>query len=285
MQHTDSPKDPVNQLAPKEPGAPAADDHDRAGPPSPETIARGYELDTYDAKSVISVPLLVILFFVLAFGTVTIIFNQIAYPKKRDPNVHPAAAERNKRSLNERMAGIGNDGQGGKSTRDQPRLEVLRQRDPGTGPHDLSRAITRPELPEGNSPELHPEDLRATKDKYPELYRTGGGKVGLDKTMGLNDDALKTLFPVQKAGSKLIGSRHVPTAANAGRGAEESLVEIPKPPEPKAEEKRPDPKPDGKKPGDKKPEDKKPEPPKKPDDKKADPPKQPDPPKKEDKKP
>lgn len=219
MQPTDSPRDPVNKLAPKEPGAPAADDHDRSGPPSAEVIARGYEADTYDMKSVLSVPLLVLLFFVLAFGTVTIIFSFIAYPKGGvNAKAHPGAAERNKAPLNERLGRIQRGGEV-----DQPRLEPLKLRSGN------SRAITRPELSvaEGNSPELHPEDLIPTKDRFPALYASGDGKYGLDKTMSLADAELKTLFPVQKDGTKPASSLHVPSAANAGRGAEESCVVLP----------------------------------------------------------
>lgn len=265
MQPTDSPRDPVNVLAPKEPGAPAADDHDRMGPPSDETVRRGYELDTYDAKSVISVPLLVVLFFVLAFGTVTVLFNVIERSyRKGDPKAHPEAVERNKRPLNERIAGIGTDGQGGKSVREQPRLEPLRQRAGG----ELARAITQPETPEGNSPELHPEDLRVTKERFPALYQTGGGKYSLGAVMDpkvVGDEQLKALFPVQTNGSRPIDSQHVPTGSNAGRGAEASAAVAP--PAPKfADKKRDEKKPDDKKseppkkPEEKKPEDKKPDP-------------------------
>jgi hypothetical protein len=234
MQPTDHPKDPVNQLAPKGPGAQPADDHDRIGPPPAETIARGYELDTFDAKSVLSVPLLVVLFFVLAFGTVTVIFRFIAYPEG-DSRAHPGAKERNARPLNERMAGISRSRDG-----DQPRLEPLKLRDstvPGKDTKlDMSRAITRPELPSGNSPEIHPEDLRATKDRYPALFESGGkdNKVPLNKVLELDDKALKALFPVQAAASRPIPSQHYPTAYNAGRGAEESVVEVPVPPAPPA---------------------------------------------------
>ena len=241
MPPTDPTRDSGHPLAPKEPGAPAADDHAPMGPPSDETIRRGYETDTYDAKSVISVPLLVVLFFVLAFGTVSIIFYFIAYPPG-DPRAHPGAAERNKRPLNERMAGIGRTKEG-----DQPRLEPLKQRSGG----DLARAITRPELPDGNSPEIHPEDLRVTKERFPALYQSGGGKYSVDAVMGLNDEkALKALFPSSGPPLSPAASQHVPTASNAGRGADESLVIIPptpKIPAPKPEDKKPDPKPGDKK--------------------------------------
>ena len=205
---------------------PDADDHAPMGPPAAEVIARGYEADAYDAKSVISVPLLVVMFFVLAFGTVTVIFKFIAYPKA-DPRAHPVAAERNKRPLNERMAGISRTKEG-----DQPRLEPLRLRDNSVPTKDakwgdMSRAITRPETAEGNSPEIHPEDLRPTKDSFPALFQTGANKLGVDKALELSDAHLGTLFKVQAKKSGPLASQHVPTASNAGRGAEESVVEVP----------------------------------------------------------
>lgn len=202
----------------KRPGEPAADDHGGIGPPSQEVIARGYEADTYETGTVLSVPLLVILFFVLAFGTVTVIFSFIAYPKGGvKPNAHPGAVDRNKAPLNDRLNRIGR----GKEV-DQPRLEPLKLRSGD------ARAITRPELPvaEGNSPELHPEDLIPTKERFPELY-SAEGKYGLDKTMGLSNEGLLQLFPVQKPGTKPASSQHVPTSSNAGRGAEESSVVLP----------------------------------------------------------
>jgi hypothetical protein len=210
-------------------GLPPADDHSPQGPPPPEVIARGYEADVYDSKTVLSVPLLVILFFVLAFGTVTVIFSLIAYPMAVDDKAHPRAAERNKASLDDRLARIDRDPAKGDG---QPRLEPLKRRsgDP--------RAISRPELPEGNSPELHPEDLRPTKDKFGSLFATEAGKIGIDKTMSLSNERLKELFPVQAAGSNPPNSQHVPTAANAGRGAGESQVVSPQlPTEPKKDEK------------------------------------------------
>ena len=185
---------------------PPSDDHGASGPPSAEVIARGYESDGYDTKSVLSVPLLVVFFFVAAFGTVSVIFYFIA-PTKHDPKAHPAAVERNQEPLNARLKRIGR----GSGDVEQPRLEPLKLRS------GEARAITRPEL--------HPEDLRPTKEHFPALY--SDGKYGLDKTMQLSDKAMESLFPVQKPGTKPANSQHVPTAANAGRGAGESLVVAP----------------------------------------------------------
>jgi hypothetical protein len=216
------------------PGQPQPDDHSPHGPPPQEVIDRGYEADVYDAKTVLSVPLLVIFFFVGAFSVVSVLFWVIAYPKS-DGKAHPAAAEHSKLPLNERLK---ENYRGPKDGTGQPRLEPLKLRS------GESRAITRPELPvsDGNSPELHPEDIRVSKDKFPALYTTGGNKVGLDKTMALPADKLKALFPVQKDPSNPVSSQHTPTAANAGRGADESLVTTPGPTKPDA---APPPKPKG----------------------------------------
>jgi hypothetical protein len=195
------------------------DDHMPSGPPADEVIKRGYEADTYDARTVLSVPLLVILFFVLAFGTVTILFSFIAYPKS-DGKAHPVAAERGKEPLNDRLKRIDrgpNNGTG------QPRLEPLKLRD------GESRAITRPELPvsEGNSPELHPEDLRLSKDKFPALYSEKAGEYAYDKIGAMSNDKLKELFKVQGNGTLPGRSQFAPTGANAGQGAEGSTVPLP----------------------------------------------------------
>jgi hypothetical protein len=216
------------------PGSPPADDHGGISGPSPEAIARGYEEDVYDSRTVLSVPILVVLFFVLAFGTVTIIFGFIAYPKG-DSRGNPQAVERNKRSLNDRLKDNDRGLSDTKTGDGQPRLEPLRLRSRN------SHAITSMELPEGNSPELHPEDIRPTKDRFPALYAAGADRVGLDKVMGLSNDQLKSLLPTAPGAGPLIDSQHTPTLANAGQGFAESKVivpPLPKSAEPKEGEKK-----------------------------------------------
>ena len=61
-------RDPLGALTHLPAGTPAHDDHNGAGPPTDAVIKRGYEEDGYDNKSVIGVPILVIVFFVLAFS-------------------------------------------------------------------------------------------------------------------------------------------------------------------------------------------------------------------------
>jgi hypothetical protein len=212
------------------PGSPPADDHGGISGPRPETVARGYEEDVYDSRTVLSVPILVVLFFVLAFGTVTVIFGFIAYPKP-DARAHPQAAERNKEPLNERLGRLN---RGPKNGEGQPRLEPLRERS------GHSQSITSSELPEGNPPEIHPEDIRPSPERFPALY-AGAGRAGLGKFMGLNNDQLKSLLPAAPGAQPLIGSEHTPTLANAGRGAAEARVILQQPPksaEPKGSEKK-----------------------------------------------
>lgn len=219
--------DPVNQLAPKEPGAPSADDHDTSGPPAPEVIARGYEEDVYDAKTVLSVPALVVVFFVLAFGTVTVLFSFISKPAA-DPNAHPQAKARNEADLNARLHRIGR----GREV-DQPRLEPLRERE-SRGKADAT-AITRPEKPGVNSPELHPEDLIPNKDRHPELYQGGG--VSLDKVFAVSDEGLKGLFKSSSAPLSEDPPYSSYSGSDAGRSAHRGRVVQP---EPKADEAKKD---------------------------------------------
>jgi hypothetical protein len=224
-----------NPAHPTPAGAPPADDHGGlSGPPPRDVIARGYEADTYDTRTVVSVPLLVILFFVLAFGTVSLLFAFLAYPKP-DPKANPQAVARDAAPLNDRLSRIY---RGSKDGGGQPRLEPLRLRSGN------ERSITSPDLPvsAGNSPELHPEDLRATSDRYPALFATGDRKYGLDKTLNLSDAALTQLFPVQKVAESPVDSQHVPTGSNAGRGAHASVVVAPGPSLPPAPVTPPNPK-------------------------------------------
>ena len=97
----------------------------------------------YDAKSVFSVPLLVVLFFVLAFAVTTALFAYFSTPPA-NPRANPQAVARNEVPLNERIARLGR----GKEI-DQPRLEAIRER------AGYERAITSPEIPGVNSPEIH----------------------------------------------------------------------------------------------------------------------------------
>src|SRR5262245_3651128 len=105
------------------PDQPAANESDGFGRPDPESVKLGYEVDRYDRTSVISVPLLVIVFFVAAFGATTWLFHYLPRWVVDDTGWHPMAKERNEAPLNERMTRINR----GSKDVDQPRLEPLRQ--------------------------------------------------------------------------------------------------------------------------------------------------------------
>lgn len=251
-------------------GGAKTDDHGGMGAPSPEAVRQGYEPDGYDTTSVVSVPILVVVFFVLAFVTTSILFAYFTRSQDYSDD-HPMAAARNKAPLSERIGRINRGGEV-----DHPRLEPLRVREGD------SRAITRPEAKSGNPPYLYPEDSRAEPGRTPELYRTGKveganySRVSLATVIGAAD---KNLFPKQKAGTAPRPKWEEPTAANAGRGFGPSTAEpppLPNPPEPKKDEpKKVDPKKDEKK-GDAKAGDPKKEDAKK--DEKKEPPKGPTPP-------
>jgi hypothetical protein len=186
--------------------------------PSEAVIKRGYEEDRYDATSVISVPILVIVFFVLAFGTVTVVFRFIRTPGE-DPNAHPMVVERNNTPLDERLDWIH---RGGKI--DQPRLEPLRRLNTNEGD---PRAITRPPLADGNSPEFHADDIHPSPENTPALYQSGWTDPNKTSARLTIDEAMKVwlapknkLFQVQKPGMEPPNSATIPTAANAGRGRE-----------------------------------------------------------------
>jgi hypothetical protein len=207
----------MNTTNPQHGSAPQADDHGASGPPPAETIARGHEIDAYDTTSVISVPLLVVLFFVLAFGTVSVIFYFI-FPTQEDLTAHPMAVERSKQGVSERHENI-----------PSPRQDNFRELEGN------SRSITSRERPDVNSPNLHPEDIRANPSNTPALYKTGWvdpgksvARISIDEALALAaENKGNKILPVTKTPDHLRGSMHVPTAANAGRGADGSLAEPP----------------------------------------------------------
>jgi hypothetical protein len=218
-EHGRPPADPVGGLAPIPPGTPRADDHDISGPPAADTIARGHEVDTYDTASVFSVPLLVVLFFVLAFGTVSVIFYFI-FPNPADPNAHPMAVEDSKKDIPDRHAQV-----------TDPPLDNFRHLEGNT------RSITSPERSAGNSPWIHPEDLRVNSTNTPALYRSGWldpaktrARLTIDEAMDIAAKKDSKVLKSRATPAALSSSQNVPTAANAGRGEGASKADPPKDP-------------------------------------------------------
>ena len=191
-------------------------------------LARGHEADNYHTASVVSVPLMVIGFFLAAFAVTTAIFWFFAEPDK-NPAAHPAAAARNAAPLSEQLNRIGR----GKEI-DQPRLEPLVIREEG------SQTFTRKPVGDNNPPLIHPEQLRPSKENTPALYEARWVEQGKVARISI-DDAMQVatkdgVLKVAKDQTKPVDSRHSPSAANAGRGAEGSKVTAPGA-KPKKEEK------------------------------------------------
>jgi hypothetical protein len=197
----------VSELAPRQPGSPKPDEADRGGGPSPAVIARGYEEDGYDPKSVISVPILVIGFFVLAFTSVTIIFAYFRHPLP-NPDANPQTVEDNSRPLDKRIAA---------SPRGRPEPQQILDERGGS-----AFAITRPPAREGNPPLLHPEDIRPTPENTPTLFKTGWVVEGKVARIPL-PDAMAAALKDKKLQARADpvappDSSAVPTGFNAGRG-------------------------------------------------------------------
>ena len=205
---------------------------------------------------ILSIPLAVVVTFVIAFAVATAVFFFVFKPeaeRAEDRFAHPEGKARNTAPLNQRLARTDRAGADsnlpGREV-DQPRLEVLRIKEAD------GQTTTRPDLPKGNSPELHPEDV--SFDRYPGLQQGGWvkgqeGKVArlpigeAIKVAGTDKKLNEQLFPVRKDPSKPVPWADRAQESNAGRSEP--------PPAPKVEAKKdagaapkaPDPKPADKK--------------------------------------
>lgn len=197
-----------------------------------QAIRRGHEVDSYDTRSVLSVPALVLFFFVLAFTVVTIVFSFIS-KSEVDPSANPWAVKQNEAPLNDRLSDIHLGG-----AVNQPRLEPLVTR------QGWQQSITSMPTPHGNSPEIHPEDVVPSEKNTPELFEKGATadkqfvRIPLEEAMKMAESGNK-LFPVRKGATEPLKTPHLPSESNAGRGFGPSEVRTPasvQPEAPKAEQ-------------------------------------------------
>lgn len=208
--------------------ASAPDDSGGGGGVNPESIRAGHEPDVFAVKPILSVPLAVVVSFVIAFVVAAVAYKMLS-GEERDPFTHPDAVAREQEPLNNRLARIerkGLDETNPRREMDQPRLEPLRRLE-GNG-----LFYARPELPTGNSPEIHPEEI--SPDRVAALQRAGYTD-GDKKTARIPiADAMKiavagkTLFPVQKVPSNPVSTADRPSTSNAGRSTPPAA---PNPPE------------------------------------------------------
>jgi hypothetical protein len=221
----------------------APDEHAGGGGVNPEAIKAGHEPDVFYVKPILSIPLAVVLTFVIAFGIVTAVFAYVMIVPD-NPLTHPGAAKENDAPLNDRLGRIDRKGENANPDvkADNARLEPLKQLE-GEG-----QTITRPPLPQGyNPPELHPEDINPAlrPGKVPELQKTAGGKLAIDDAMSQATGGKRdAVLPARKGNEQVrpTPSDQKPSGANAGR---REVAPAPKQaPEPKVEPKKDEPKKD-----------------------------------------
>jgi len=164
-----------------------------------------YEPDGFSVKPILMVPFAVIASGIGAFIITTLIFDEIFDPVTKDPSTFVQAAERNKdASLNERMARISSTDP--KAEVNAPRLEWMRISENVMSADKKTVLVSAEMTPglfkkEGNSPEYHPEDLRANRQPGLNSYaktKDGLVKIPVDKAIELISGGLIGVQPNAK---------------------------------------------------------------------------------------
>jgi hypothetical protein len=191
---------------------------------NPDAIRAGHEPDAFYVKPILSIPAAVVITFIVAALVALGVYTYfMAVPA--DPMANPQAVARNREPLDERLARIERAGLEKNVQRevDQPRLEPLRRL------ANEGQVTTQPPLPTGNSPEIHPEDIRPDlrPDKVPGLFQAGwvgagkkAARIPITDAMKLATDkkAGANVLPVRKDPIRLPTSDQLPSGSNAGRG-------------------------------------------------------------------
>lgn len=196
------------------------------GTTNPDAIRAGHEPDAFAVKPIMSVPLAVVVTFVIAFSVAAGAFAYFNGAPPQDPYAHPDAVERSREGTNARWARTERAGLEKNPRRevDQPRLEPLQLLEKD------GMYFSRPPLPKGNSPEIHVDDIKP--DRVADLHTRGLNEskqyahIPIGEAMDLVID--KKLLPVNKNGSKPTPSAERPTAASGGAGVEPKLPKVEK---------------------------------------------------------
>jgi|GEM_PF-4087806 len=207
-----------------------------------------YEPDKFAVKTILAVPIAVLVTGLLAFTCTWLLFSFIFDPKIQEPADNPEAGKRNAAALNERFGRISSTDPNAEVQ--QPRLEGLQKTevykkdgDPNnTEDRNLitaERTTTQP-TKEGNSPRYHAENLRP--DRVKELStggtdpQTGVTRMPVNEAIKLLADA--GLLPVQEGAPRLDidGNWDRPKESNGGTG---KMPEAAKPKKP-ADKKEPE---------------------------------------------
>jgi hypothetical protein len=195
------------------------------------SVERGHELDTFNVKPILMVPVVLGVAALIAYGVVTIVFNSVVSEMK--PSGGDQRAEKKYSApINERLDRTSSTSD--KAEVKQPRLEGLKRYKFGDQP-----VFNRSFLPEeeGNSPEYHPEDMRADRwerlNEYAVEKSKGADGKEVERTRIPIDVAMSALLEMKdslKVSSKAVDSKKnpsqaTPNTANSGRG---SLPSTPK---------------------------------------------------------
>ena len=198
----------------------APDDHGGGGGVDPAAIAAGHELDsTFAVKPILAIPIAVVITFVIGFSVAAGCFVYFNPPVKKDPFAHPEAVAESIKGTNERLDRTAREGLfKTKPIVDQPRLEPLKRLEKD------GMFIARPAMPTGNSPEIHPEEIKP--DRVAALQVAGYAdkdhkfaRIPIADAMGLAV-ADKAMFPVQKTASKPTPSADKPSSSSGGAGVQ-----------------------------------------------------------------
>jgi hypothetical protein len=200
-----------------------------------------YEPDKFAVKTILAVPIAVLVTGLLAFTVTWLLFTNIFDPKIQEPADNPAAAQRNAAPLNERFERISSTDPNAEVQ--QPRLEGLEKTQvyPRDGnadnkdPNNLvtSQMSTTQRSKDGNSPKYHAEQLRPSRVKELNASgtdaQTGITRVPVDEAMKLLVDG--KLLPAQEGARRLDVDPEWdrPKESNGGR------AKAPEPAKPKKE--------------------------------------------------
>jgi len=151
--------------------------------PAGPTHNMPYEPDRFDLKPILAVPVAVIVTTILAYVTTQLVFDNLfstADPANQVASENPFAAEQGKKPLNDRLRSISSTDP--KAEFVQPRLEAMRTKTEAKreGTYPITSEMTTQHAEKNdpsNSPEYHPEQLRADRWHELNVYAKKDGDV------------------------------------------------------------------------------------------------------------
>jgi hypothetical protein len=205
----------------------------------------GYEPDTFSVKTILAVPVAVLITAAIAFTVTWLLFANIFDPKIEyaKPEI-PEAAARDAAALNDRLGRISSTDPNAEVQ--QPRLEGLDERkvfrpDPNSG-YTLTPEMTTTEpLKERNSPRVHADDLRPERQKVlntTEPNAAGGARIPIDQAIA---ELLNGKLLPAREGALPLGVDPNWDRPKESNGGNARLEQPPKPAAPKKEPEKKEP--------------------------------------------